>query len=85
MGDPTLMQWASAVLGAAAAKAAGGNAKTGASVAASQTKNNYLSHEQQQQKLKELENAKEEDKAAIRTKWDELSDKQKGYLILINI
>ena len=39
----------------------------------------------QQQKLKELENAKEEDKAAIRTKWDELSDKQKDYLILISI
>jgi hypothetical protein len=44
--DPALLQWASAVVGAAAAKAAGGDAQTGASVAASQTKNNYLTAHQ---------------------------------------
>jgi len=40
---PDVWQWASAVVGAAAAKAAGGDATSGASVAASGTKNNELS------------------------------------------
>ena len=44
--DPAVMQWASAVIGAAASKAAGGSAVTGASTASSDTKNNWLSHEQ---------------------------------------
>lgn len=77
--DPALMQWASAVLGAAAAKAAGGDAQTGGSIAISQTKNNFLSHEQQRQKEEELENAKtDEEKAAIKAKWDAISDAQLG-------
>ncbi|MCM0759880.1 hypothetical protein M7775_15075, partial [Sporomusa sphaeroides DSM 2875] len=46
--DPALMQWASAVLGAAAAKVVGGNAQTGASTAVSETKNNYLTHSQKE-------------------------------------
>ncbi len=40
--NPAMHQWASAVLGAAAAKVVGGNAQTGASTAASGTKNNAL-------------------------------------------
>ena len=55
--DPAAMQWASAIVGAAAAKVVGGTAQTGASVAASETKNNFLSHEQYdkyQAQLKEL-------------------------------
>jgi len=44
--DPAVLQWASAIVGAVAAKVIGGNAKTGASVAASATKNNYLNHMQ---------------------------------------
>jgi len=40
--DPALHQWASALVGAAAANVVGGNALTGASVAASGTKNNWL-------------------------------------------
>jgi filamentous hemagglutinin len=55
--DPALLQWASALVGAAAAKVVGGNVQTGASVAVSETKNNFLSHEQYakyQAQLKEL-------------------------------
>ncbi|SCM83039.1 hypothetical protein KL86SPO_60001 [uncultured Sporomusa sp.] len=40
--NPAMHQWASAVLGAAAAKVVGGNAQTGASTAVSGTKNNAL-------------------------------------------
>ncbi|CVK19390.1 hemagglutinin repeat-containing protein [Sporomusa sphaeroides] len=52
--DPALMQWASAVLGAAAAKVVGGSAQTGASTAVSETKNNYLSHWQKEERAKQL-------------------------------
>lgn len=62
IGDPALMQWASAVLGAAAAKVAGGNAQIGASVAASQTKNNFLYHEQYAEYQKQLEDLDEKRK-----------------------
>lgn len=41
--DPDLHQWASYLVGAAAAKAVGGDAQTGGSTAASGTKNNMLS------------------------------------------
>ncbi|SMD18223.1 hemagglutinin repeat-containing protein, partial [Sporomusa malonica] len=40
--DPALHQWASALVGAAAAKTVGGNAQTGVSTAVSGTKNNFL-------------------------------------------
>ena len=40
--QPDMWQWASALIGAAAAKAVGGDAQTGASTAASGTKNNIL-------------------------------------------
>jgi filamentous hemagglutinin len=42
--DPAVMQWVSVALGAAVAKIIGGDAQTGASVAASETKNNALIH-----------------------------------------
>ncbi|WP_371366993.1 Toxin CdiA [Sporomusa rhizae] len=57
--DPAVMQWASAIVGAAAAKLVGGNAQTGASVAASETKNNFLSHEQYAKYQKQLKELKE--------------------------
>ncbi|CUH97800.1 hypothetical protein P22_3946 [Propionispora sp. 2/2-37] len=44
--NPALLQWASAIVGAAAAKVVGGNVQTGASTAVSETKNNYLTHRQ---------------------------------------
>ena len=40
--DPALLQWATAIVGAAAAKVVGGKAQTGASVAVSEVKNNHL-------------------------------------------
>lgn len=52
--DPAVMQWASAVIGAAASKAAGGSAATGASTASSDTKNNDLTHDQQLKFKEEL-------------------------------
>jgi hypothetical protein len=42
--DPALRQWVSAIVGAAAAKAVGGDAQTGASVAASEIRNNDFEH-----------------------------------------
>lgn len=45
--DPAAMQWASAIVGAIASKIIGGNTMTGASVAASETKNNWLNHNEQ--------------------------------------
>ena len=56
--DPAVMQWASAIIGAAAAKVVSGTAQTGASVAASETKNNYLTHEQYVKYQADLEKLK---------------------------
>jgi hypothetical protein len=70
--DPALLQWASAVVGAAAAKAVGGNAQTGASVAASQTKNNYLSHWQKTERQKAVD-AGDWEKVAY---WDAIDKAQ---------
>ncbi len=42
--DPALLQWASAIVGAAAAKVTGGNALTGTSTAVSETHNNETGH-----------------------------------------
>ncbi|MCM0759468.1 hypothetical protein M7775_12950, partial [Sporomusa sphaeroides DSM 2875] len=84
--DPALMQWASAVLGAAAAKVVGGNAQTGASTAVSETKNNYLSHWQKEEKKRQLaECATDEERRNIEKYWDSVDIVQdaimsaKGY------
>nr|OZC15884.1 putative ribonuclease YeeF [Sporomusa silvacetica DSM 10669] len=87
--DPAAMQWASAIVGAAATKVVGGNAQTGASVAASETKNNYLTHEQYakyQAQLEELEDelktgsiTKEEYNAAVKEvndSWSKIDKEQ---------
>jgi hypothetical protein len=42
LDDPAFMQWASAIIGGAASKAVGGDAQSGASIAASGTKNNWV-------------------------------------------
>ncbi|MGL5515136.1 MAG: hypothetical protein ACRDBM_18145 [Sporomusa sp.] len=49
------MQWTSALVGAIAAEVLGGNAQTGASVGASETKNNWLSHWQEEQRQKAID------------------------------
>ncbi|XFO73555.1 hypothetical protein SPACI_036620 [Sporomusa acidovorans DSM 3132] len=75
--DPAVMQWASAIVGATAAKVVGGNAQTGASVAASETKNNVLSHDEFVQMKEELENCKNKDeRSAVLKKWDALSQER---------
>ena len=85
--DPAVMQWASAIAGAAAAKAVGGDAQTGASTAASETKNNFLYHEQYaeyQQQKKDLKDkldsgsiTKEEYDKAVQDVEKYWSDKDK--------
>ncbi|WP_019878474.1 hemagglutinin repeat-containing protein [Succinispira mobilis] len=52
---PDLHQWASAIIGATAAKVVGGNAQTGASTAASGTKNNYLTLDQYEKLLEDCQ------------------------------
>gem|GEM_PF-481006 len=52
--NPDMHQWASALVGAVAAKAVGGNAQTGASTAASGTKNNNLNEREITQFKQEL-------------------------------
>ncbi|AJQ28773.1 hemagglutinin repeat-containing protein [Pelosinus fermentans] len=83
--DPALLQWASAVVGAASAKVIGGNAQTGASVAVSETKNNYLSHEQYRKMLEELDQVdksnkspeeKEKEKATIKAEYEKIDKEQ---------
>ncbi|MDU4961561.1 MAG: hemagglutinin repeat-containing protein [Sporomusaceae bacterium] len=85
IGDSAAMQWASLVIGAAAAKIVGGDAQTGASVAASETKNNYLTHEQYREMVKELaridksdlsEEEKESSKAEVKAYYKDLDKKQ---------
>jgi hypothetical protein len=66
--DPAVLQWASAIAGAVAAKIVGGNPQTGASVAASETKNNYLTHEQYAEYQKQLQDLDEKRKNGSITK-----------------
>lgn len=53
--QPDMWQWASALIGAAAAKAVGGNAQAGASTAASGTKNNELNGIIEKEQLSEAQ------------------------------
>ena len=83
--NPAMHQWASAVLGAAAAKVVGGNAQTGASTAASGTKNNYLTHEQYQEMLEKLNRVDQSElspeekakaKTAIKAEYEKIDQEQ---------
>ncbi|MEN6413985.1 MAG: hemagglutinin repeat-containing protein, partial [Veillonellales bacterium] len=74
--DPAIHQWASAIVGAAAAKVVGGNAQTGASTAASETKNNYLTHWQEQQRDEAVANG-DEDNVAY---WNRVDETQETIL-----
>jgi len=53
--DPAVHQWASALVGAVASKVVGGDITTGASTAASGTKNNFLSDWQKEQRQKAVD------------------------------
>ena len=75
--DPALLQWASAVVGAAAAKLTGGSVQAGASIAASQTKNNCLNHRQQQELAVKLSKAtSNEERLQILDEYQKLSEHQ---------
>ena len=81
IGDPAAMQWASLVIGAAAAKIVGGDAQTGASVAASETKNNFLSHWQKIERQKAIDEGDWE-KVAY---WDAIDRAQNQACAEMNI
>lgn len=53
--DPAMHQWASALIGGVVSEIVSGNAQAGASTATSETKYNYLNHEQFTQMRKEIE------------------------------
>ncbi|BBB90442.1 hemagglutinin repeat-containing protein [Methylomusa anaerophila] len=72
--DSAAMQWASVIVGAVAAKVVGGNAQTGASVAASETKNNWLNHRQQAELAEKLSKAtSDEERLKILEEYKALS------------
>ncbi|WP_312340058.1 two-partner secretion domain-containing protein [Anaerospora hongkongensis] len=74
--NPALHQWASSLVGATAAKVVGGNAQSGASVAASGTKNNWLNHRQQMELAEKLSKAANDDeRQKILEEYQALSQK----------
>ncbi|BBB90435.1 hypothetical protein MAMMFC1_01086 [Methylomusa anaerophila] len=79
--DPAVIQWASVIVGAVAAKVVGGNAQTGASVAASETKNNFLSDWQKEQREQAL---KEGDLEKV-AYWDAIDKAQDQIISTLNI
>ena len=79
--DPGTAQIVSGIIGAAAAKAIGGNAQAGASAAATGTKWNYLLEWQYQRMREELSKATtEEEKKAILERWEEIDNAQEDRM-----
>ena len=79
--DPGTAQIVSAIVGAAAAKAVGGNASAGATAAASGTKWNYLLEWQYRRMQEELSKAvTEEEKSAIRERWAKVDKSQEDRM-----
>ncbi len=79
-GDPAMAQWLSAAVGAVVSEVAGGNAQSGASIAASGMKYNYLNKEQFANMWEEVAaaNGDEEEIRAIFAKYKKISDEQKA-------
>ncbi|EGO62225.1 adhesin HecA family protein, partial [Acetonema longum DSM 6540] len=64
--SPDLQQWASMAIGGAASKISGGGIQTGASTALSGTRNNYFTHQLQEDFAEDLKNATtKEDQIAV--------------------
>lgn len=59
--DPAMHQWASALIGGVVSEIVTGNAQAGASTAASGTKNNYLNHKQEAERLAAIAEIKNSD------------------------
>ena len=69
------LRWISATVGATVSSAVGGNAGQGAGIADSATKNNWLTHEQQQKMTEKLSKATTpEERQAILKEYYELSE-----------
>ena len=79
-GDPAMAQWLSAAVGSVVSEVAGGNAQSGASIAASGMKYNYLNKEQFENMWEEVAaaNGDEEEIRAIFAKYKKISDEQKA-------
>ena len=79
-GDPAMAQWLSAAVGAVVSEVAGENAQSGASIAASGMKYNYLNKEQFENMWEEVAaaNGDEEEIRAIFAKYKKISDEQKA-------
>lgn len=85
-GEPDKHQWASAIIGGVASQLVAGNAQAGASTAASGTKNNFLSLNDYQKYLDELDAIENNDslspdekyalKKQIKSKYKQLCDKK---------
>ncbi|BBB90465.1 two-partner secretion domain-containing protein [Methylomusa anaerophila] len=79
--DSALHQWASAIVGSAAAAVIGGDAQTGASTAASGTKNNFLSDWQKEQ----LEKAKADGDEEAIAYWNAVDKAQDQIISGMNL
>ncbi|BBB90433.1 hypothetical protein MAMMFC1_01084 [Methylomusa anaerophila] len=77
--DPDLHQWASFIIGSAAASVIGGDATTGGSTAVSGTKNNFLSDWQKEQRQKAIDD-KDWEKVAYWDAIDKAQDQAITYL-----
>ena len=85
-GEPDKHQWASAIIGGVVSQLVAGNAQAGASTAASGTKNNFLSLNDYQKYLDELDAIENNDslstdekyalKKQIKSKYKQLCDKK---------
>nr|WP_092074130.1 DUF637 domain-containing protein [Dendrosporobacter quercicolus]NSL47746.1 DUF637 domain-containing protein [Dendrosporobacter quercicolus DSM 1736]SDM78304.1 Possible hemagglutinin [Dendrosporobacter quercicolus] len=79
--DPDLHQWASFIIGSAAASVIGGDATTGGSTAVSGTKNNFLSDWQKEQ----LEKAKADGNEEAIAYWTAVDKAQDQIISTMNI
>ena len=75
--NPDMHQWASAIIGTAAATVVGGDAQTGGSTAASGTKNNFLSKWQEEERARQLANCtSDEERKNLEAYWDSVDKVQ---------
>lgn len=84
--DPAMHQWASTLIGGVVSEIVSGNAQAGASTAASGTKNNILSHEQEKEKNEDIKNAGKNRQSAGKImdeyyKWEKTEGTQQDILV----
>jgi hypothetical protein len=79
--NPDLHQWASAIVGSAAATVVGGDAQTGGSTAASGTKNNFLSDWQKEQR----EQALKDENWEMVAYWDAIDKAQDQAITYLGV